>query len=270
MKKTTILLVIASFFLSLSVNASSEIRVFVNGNRVELEQSPVIIDNRVLVPARGVFEAMDFYVDWNENTQTVLISNRIDEVIIDVRNGQVISIRNGIMAPLDVDVPAQIINGRIMLPLRALSEAVGASVGWNSENRVASITSHRRRPLPGERNMLAIPLPRFVAFFAVSENTVVEINTIREYNVTDSDVFSTWAELNNISNVTFVDSYLETNMVIHECGFSTAADYFVFHLSLSSEFEAYKNSEIGSLLMESLEKTFRSYRYFNTFKLHLV
>ena len=120
MKRTAILLVIASFFLSLSVNASSEIRVFVNGNRVELEQSPVLVDNRVLVPARGVFEAMGFDVDWNENTQTIFISNRVDEntqhifqahpdeVIIEVGSGQLISFSRGFRTSVDLDVPAQI------------------------------------------------------------------------------------------------------------------------------------------------------------------
>ena len=37
---------------------------------------------------------------------------------------------------INFDVKPQIINGRTMVPLRAILEALGASVGWNGKHRL--------------------------------------------------------------------------------------------------------------------------------------
>lgn len=41
---------------------------------------------------------------------------------------------------MELDVPAQILEGRTMVPLRFLSEAFGARVGWDGIQQLVSIT----------------------------------------------------------------------------------------------------------------------------------
>jgi len=109
-------------------NAQAPIRVDVNGTPIAFPgQTPVMVNGRVLVPARGVFETLGWGVDWDADTRTVTISS-VDGVIV-LRIGDTSWTKNGQPLPA-LDVPAQIINGSTMIPLRAVGEATGANVQW--------------------------------------------------------------------------------------------------------------------------------------------
>lgn len=90
-------------------------------------QSPAIIDGRTLMPVRGVFEMLSFEVNWNNDTQTVIITNELYEIAITV--GSNVFTTNGVNHTLDV--PAQIIGGRTMVPIRLPLESVGFNVNWD-------------------------------------------------------------------------------------------------------------------------------------------
>lgn len=51
---------------------------------------------------------------------------------------------NGVDITYKSDVPPQIINGRTLVPARALAESLGASVEWDGENKVVRITSRQQ------------------------------------------------------------------------------------------------------------------------------
>jgi hypothetical protein len=109
--------------------ADSAINVTINGVPVVFDgQSPVNVDGRTLVPVRGVFEELGFTVDWNGDTQQATLSNANYVVVLTV--GNAVFTTNG--ASHTLDVPAQIINGRTMLPIRAVLESVGYFIGWDS------------------------------------------------------------------------------------------------------------------------------------------
>jgi len=76
---------------------------------------------------RGVFEALGFKVDWHHETQTAILETEGFWVTIPI--GSDIFITNGI--EFELDVPAQIINDRTMLPIRAVLESVGHFVDWD-------------------------------------------------------------------------------------------------------------------------------------------
>lgn len=75
-----------------------------------------IIDGRTLVPVRGVFEALGFSVSWDEQARQVTLSRANDTIIITIDSASFIA--NGISHTLDV--PAQIIGGSTMLPIRTV------------------------------------------------------------------------------------------------------------------------------------------------------
>jgi hypothetical protein len=78
----TISLVI-SFFPPKALMADDGIGVVVNGTRVQFnDQSPVNVDGRILVPVRGVFEALGFYIDWDAERQTVILKDAHNEIIL--------------------------------------------------------------------------------------------------------------------------------------------------------------------------------------------
>jgi hypothetical protein len=83
-----------------------------------------------------VFEDLGFGVAWNANTQQVTLSRNDDTIAIEI--GRRIFTANGLRRTSAI--PAQIINGRTMLPIRAILESAGYSVYWN-EARNAIVIS---------------------------------------------------------------------------------------------------------------------------------
>ena len=118
---------------------NNDIAVTVNGQPINFPggQEPVIIDGRTLVPVRGVFEAMGFDVDWNRTTRQAILTRAGDEIVITIDSTTFTT--NGTSYTLDV--PAQIIGGRTLVPIRYVLESVGYDLNWQSATRTVVITS---------------------------------------------------------------------------------------------------------------------------------
>ncbi|OMF20288.1 hypothetical protein BK132_35140 [Paenibacillus sp. FSL H8-0259] len=85
---------------------------------------PVIQEQRTLVPIRAVAEALGAEVKWDHATKTATIT--LDGKVLTMTLGELIE---------GMDVPAQAIDGRIMVPLRYVSEALGAYVMWFPQDK---------------------------------------------------------------------------------------------------------------------------------------
>lgn len=115
---------------------AEEIKIKVNGNELtNLELPPLSINDRTMVPARAVFEALGAELVWNEDTKEVYVTkdNNIIVLQIDNKTGN----KNG--TAFEMDMPPKIINDRTTIPVRAVSEALGCKVDWDSENRIVNI-----------------------------------------------------------------------------------------------------------------------------------
>ena len=125
---TLSLLLVLVFMPATTALASEQvIIVTVDGVPVEFDdQEPVIVDGRTLVPVRGVFEQMGFEVDWDEDAWTAILTRDDDEVRIIIDTD--IFTTNDVEHTLDV--PAQLIGSRTMIPLRAVLESVGYYLEW--------------------------------------------------------------------------------------------------------------------------------------------
>ena len=128
---------------------SDPITVTVDGQIVYFpDQEPILVDGRTLVPVRGVFEHIVFEVDWNPNTLTALLTRghfHINITIGEPSFGILVYDPNspfpghGVLVSLDV--PAQLIGGRTMLPLSAVLESIGYELEWDGQTRTVIITS---------------------------------------------------------------------------------------------------------------------------------
>jgi len=118
--------------------ANRAVTVTIDGQRVQFsDQGPVMLNNRVLVPVRGVFEHMGFDVSWDYDERVATLEGNGTVVIIPAGSTSFI-VDNNIITP---DVPQQLINNRMLLPLRAVAEALGGSAEWDNSNRDAMISS---------------------------------------------------------------------------------------------------------------------------------
>jgi hypothetical protein len=100
------------------------IRVILNQHPLRFDQAPIIENDRVLVPLRVIFEALGANVKWEQSTQTVTAVR--EDVTVALTIGSNILNKNGEQIALDVS--AQLVNGRTLVPVRAVAEAFGAYV----------------------------------------------------------------------------------------------------------------------------------------------
>ena len=132
---------------AISASAVAQIRVEVDGSPVQFNDTqPRMIDGRVLVPLRGVLEHMGATVFWDPSRRLVTAKQgqRDISLYIGQRSAQV----DGRTVPLDV--PAMIIGGSTMVPLRFMGESLGADVMWLSSSRTVKIDTalDAREPSP--------------------------------------------------------------------------------------------------------------------------
>ena len=112
------------------------ILIEIDGRRINFsDQQPVVIDDRTLVPIRGVFEQLGYTVVWDGKANTVALSNDVNYIALTI--GSSTFITNQVSYGLDV--PACIINGRTMLPLRAVLESIGCSVYWDEDRNTVFV-----------------------------------------------------------------------------------------------------------------------------------
>lgn len=117
--------------------ASQPIAVELDGRTLNFDQPPVMHEGRVLVPLRGVFESMDAQVVYNPATKTVKATG--EGKVVELALGNNDALVDG--QTTYMDVPARAVNGRTMVPLRFVSESLGADVRWLSANRTVAIDS---------------------------------------------------------------------------------------------------------------------------------
>ncbi|WP_051569352.1 copper amine oxidase N-terminal domain-containing protein [Alkaliphilus transvaalensis] len=122
--------------LSTSVNANTQVRVRVDGKLVSFpDQRPVIESGRTLVPIRFIAEELGHKVDWNGQKGEVTIQGEDKDIRLEI--GNIRPLVNG--QAITLDVPAKLVGGRTFVPLRFVSEALGAKVDWNSKTSVVDI-----------------------------------------------------------------------------------------------------------------------------------
>jgi hypothetical protein len=105
------------------------IPVILDGKELSFDVPPSIIQDRVVVPVRAILEALGAHVAWDGSTRTVYANKGKLDLKIPI--GSLTVYKNGI--PIHLDVPAVIIQGRTLVPVRFVSEALGEKVSW--ENR---------------------------------------------------------------------------------------------------------------------------------------
>lgn len=111
--------------------------VYLDGNRLDFDVPPTIIQGRTLVPLRAIFEALGAQIDWNGATNTVTSTKGNTTIKLTIQ--EKIAYKNGL--PITLDTRASLIHGRTMVPLRFVSEAMGATVDWEGITRTIIISS---------------------------------------------------------------------------------------------------------------------------------
>ncbi len=122
---------------SAQAQMNSPISVVLNGRVLDLGGTGASqVGGRVLVPLRGVFESLGATVNYDAPTSTIYAMR--DSTNVQLRLGSTQASVNGQQRVLDV--PAQARFGRTLVPLRFVSETLGAQVQWVEAQRTVYIT----------------------------------------------------------------------------------------------------------------------------------
>ncbi len=136
MKKTGVLIAAAAALSMTCACFAQDITVNLNGSVIDFgDSAPIISQGRTFVPLRGVFDKMGYDITWAADTKTVTLTKGSDILTIVIGKNEYHL--NGVTK--EMDVAAQIVNGRTMLPLRAIADATGAGVFWDGEKKLVAI-----------------------------------------------------------------------------------------------------------------------------------
>jgi len=112
-----------------------------NGVSKTLDSPPVIKNGRTLVPIRAIIEALAGTVGWDATTKKATVT--LGKKTIALWIGKSAATVNDVSTLIDstnAKVVPEIINGRTMLPLRFVTENLGATVDWDQNTQTITIT----------------------------------------------------------------------------------------------------------------------------------
>jgi len=130
MNKKIVVTFLVCLFLFISVPAYAETMMLVNGQVITFDVPPVIENSRTLVPVRQIFEALGAVVNFDPTTSTVTAIKANTVITLEIGGNAYV---NG--QPVDLDVPAKIISWRTLVPLRFISESLGAAVDYDEATK---------------------------------------------------------------------------------------------------------------------------------------
>ena len=115
----------------------NEITVIFDGEKLEFDSDPVIINDRTMVPMRKIFEELGATVGWDD------IARRVEAVFDDGTHillyiDNPVAYKNGEAKMLET--APFIKDSRTFVPLRFVSEGSGAGVDWDGDTYTVTIT----------------------------------------------------------------------------------------------------------------------------------
>jgi hypothetical protein len=123
--------------------------VLVNGRAVDFDVAPRIVEGRMRVAFRSMFESQGARVSWDSETKTARSVKRA--LTVEVPIGARVATVNG--SRVDMGAKASIRKGRTIIPVRFFADVVGAAVHWDSATRTAMVRTGERQiaKRPAER-----------------------------------------------------------------------------------------------------------------------
>ena len=138
--KLLVMMMVAIMSVSIvNVWGNTDVTVKVDGEVIDFPDVKAYIDEngRTMVPVRFVSEALGAEVLWDGEYRVVTIKKDVD--VITIKIGEKVVNKNG--KPHEIDTRAVIKSDRTFVPLRFVSEMLGASVGWVAETRTVEIST---------------------------------------------------------------------------------------------------------------------------------
>lgn len=183
-RKKTAIFAAAALAATGAYHVAEASTVQLNGQPLQTSVAPIQYRGRTLVPMRDIFEALGANVQWDAYTQGITATRATTTVKMQM--GRPNASLNGQTVMLDQ--PPLMVNGRTMVPLRFVSEAMGASVNYDNRLQLVSISTNGAAPTPnGSGSAVA-----GVRTISVPAGAVVPITLDQELSSSNSRVGDTF------------------------------------------------------------------------------
>ncbi len=159
------------------------IEVLLDGSYIQFDVQPALINDRTMVPVRAIFEALGATVDWQDDTETVVSS--MDGTTVSLKINDNAIVKNG--ERIELDVPAQLVGDRTLVPVRAISEAYGCNVDWNDAKNTVVIVSDNDKG--GIASINGEPITMNYFNYCLSQ---VESYAAQSFNCSLGDIAKMW------------------------------------------------------------------------------
>ena len=116
---------------------NDSIKVMYDGNTIDFDVQPEIIDDRVMVPMRAIFEAFGAMVKWDGDSQTITAKKKSKTISMTIGNTDMT--KND--ETYSFDTAPVIEDGRTLVPVRAVSDMLGLDVEWEDSDKTVTITT---------------------------------------------------------------------------------------------------------------------------------
>ncbi|MDD2620584.1 MAG: stalk domain-containing protein [Syntrophomonadaceae bacterium] len=214
-------LALALFFTMIPTQAQAQktIRIFLDGQEIlpPKDQAAVIIDNRTMVPFRVICEGLGLNVVWDEAGFRVLISTPgAQEAVppIKIKNSNIPGVfMNGKEIIPQYTNPV-IINDRLLLSVRDISETLGRKVEWDQDNYMVlvmspAITAVSNEPQVSQPAKIdSEPQPQITPQINTEKD-----NAIMGESIASSEQLRALLKQNNPQAPDLVDIYLEIGKI---------------------------------------------------------
>ena len=136
-RKISLALGAALLFGTVPAYAADNVTVNLNGSQMNFDVAPMIENGRTLVPFRKIFESLDCAVSYTkENGVQTVTANRGNKwITLEIGRNEITV--DGETKTLDV--APKIVNGRTLVPLRAISESLDCTVDWSADTKTVDI-----------------------------------------------------------------------------------------------------------------------------------
>ena len=116
--------------------------VRVNGAEFDFGGQPIIYRDRTFVPMRKLFETLGASVEWVDNDQLIFATKKNMIYVMGIGQPNIVAtdVAEGKGRTITLDVAPLLFRDKTYVPLRAVSETLGAKVDWDDETQTVDIT----------------------------------------------------------------------------------------------------------------------------------
>ncbi len=147
MRKFVCLLLATMFIITVipSVGICADekpIKVQLNGNYLDFDVAPTMINDRVMIPFRAIAEKIGVTVKYDEASQQIIATKGERTLTFTVGNSSAVLVDKDGPKNIEMDAAPVIVDDRTLVPLRALAETMDIEVGWDRYENSAILVDY--------------------------------------------------------------------------------------------------------------------------------